>query len=92
MWGTKEEIERRRRIRVSIASYAYEFLNTPITSDSEYDKESYLINLAQNTDNPEMDKWFRENFQPSTGMWIRNHPNLIRLDELARWVIKEMRL
>lgn len=83
-WGSPVEVERRRRIRLAVAAYAYEFLNKPVMSDSEFDREMYLVDLNQTTDNPEMDQWFKDNFVTYSGMWIHSHPNKPGLERRAR--------
>lgn len=75
--------ERKRRIRLSIAAYAYEVLHENFMSDSEYDKESSLVDLSKSTGNKILDKFFQENFDPSTGLWIYSHPDLKRIHELT---------
>lgn len=74
-WGDPEEKETKRRIMVAVAAYAYEIKNNPIWSDAKFDRECLRINLKQKTGNRRMDKWFKANFDPSTGMWVVNHPN-----------------
>lgn len=78
-WGSEVDIERRRRIIVSLAAYTYEFLNEIIMEDPEFDKMCSEINPSINTGHEVMDKFFREKFDPSTGMWIRDHPELDKL-------------
>lgn len=48
-------------------------------SDAEYDELSKQINPEQKTGNEKLDKFFREEFTPDTGMWIRKHPELDKL-------------
>lgn len=81
-WGSKTEIEIRRRILVSIWAYAYEFENTTIVDDFRFDSESALINPKMTTGNKTIDKFFKNRFQPDTGMWIREHPHLERIREI----------
>lgn len=87
---TPTEIERRNRIRLSIAAFAYEFEDDPIMSDGDFDKLSFEIRpkLAtiefyhseqQRARYEILDEFFRTTFQPHTGMWIRKHPELDRL-------------
>lgn len=81
-----EEI--RRRIRVSIWAYAYEFENSLLVADSQFDAEASKINPLLCTsypgrDNSEIDAWFKAHFKPHTGAWIHNHPNLPRIKELC---------
>ena len=73
-----EEI--RNRIRLSVAAFAYEFMNDSIMSDEEYDELSKKINKNKDTGNQYLDNWFRLNFVPDSGMWIRTHPQLSRLN------------
>ncbi len=77
-----KELEVWMRIQVSIAAYAYEFENDVIISDSEFDAMCSKIDLSIDTSNREMDRWFRDNFNPSTGMWIKRHPHLGRLKRI----------
>lgn len=79
---TSIELERRNRIRLSVAAYAYEFDNNSIMSDGEFDQLSKQIDPQVNTQNPLMDKFFREQFSPDTGQWIHKHPELDRLRQL----------
>lgn len=66
----------RLRIRLSVAAYAYEICNDSIMSDSEFDQQSLLIDPSIETGNPKLDKFFKEEFDPSTGQWIHKHPEL----------------
>lgn len=85
-WGTPEEIETRNRIMVAAASYAYEVEGDPIMSDRDFDTLCGRINLLTVTTNPAMDKWFRENFQPDTGMWVHKHPDPEGLTKVLRYI------
>lgn len=75
-WGSSIEKERRLRIRLAVAAYAYEICSEPIMSDSEFDSLCLRVNLSADTGNNKMDAWFRDNFNPSTGQWIHKHPEL----------------
>jgi hypothetical protein len=66
--------ERKNRIRVALFAYAYEVMDDPIASDSDFDSLCLKINPNVITDNPVMDRFFKEEFNPSTGMWIYKHP------------------
>ena len=48
--------EIRNRIRLSVAAYAYEFMNDSIMSDHDYDQLSLQINPQEKTGNELMDK------------------------------------
>lgn len=74
--------EIRNRIILSIAAYAYEFLGESIMTDHEYDELSLKINPNEKTGNDMMDEFFKTQFQPDTGMWIRSHPEIKKLEYL----------
>ena len=75
-----EEIK--RRIKVSVAAYAYEMRNDSIMTDEQFDSECNKVDVTITTGNDVMDKWFRQEFDPCTGQWIHKHPQLKRLNEL----------
>jgi hypothetical protein len=85
---TKIENERRNRIRLSIAAYTYEFLNESIISDGEYDKLALAINVNVKTGHRRLDAFFKNNYDPHTGMWIRKHPDLDGLKRTYERVFK----
>lgn len=70
------EKERQRRICVAIWAYAYEFLSASIVSDAKFDKTCQEIDVKIATGHKVMDKWFKKEFSPHTGQWVRNHPYL----------------
>lgn len=72
--------ETRNRIRLSVAAFSYEYQSDSIMSDSEFDELSRRINPEVETGNEVMDRFFREQFEPDTGMWIRRHPDLRGLE------------
>lgn len=80
-------LETRRRIRLSLAAYTYEALMVSIMSDIEFDELARSIDLTIDTRRPDLDKWFRKNFQPHTGMWIHGHPERERLHIIAERLI-----
>jgi hypothetical protein len=71
----EETKERRLRIRLSVAAYAYEYENDSIMSDAEFDDLCKQVNLEQGTGYRKLDSYFRKEFIPDTGMWIRKHPD-----------------
>ena len=89
-WGTPVEIERRNRIRLTAAAYAYEFLNDPIMSDAEFDDLCKQIDLSVDTGNPVLDNYFREHFIPDTGQWIHDHPELDKVLIMCRRILKRL--
>ena len=76
--------EIRNRIKLSVAAYAYEFLGDSIMTDHQYDELSLEINPKEETGNEKMDRFFKTQFEPCTGMWIRKHPEIRRLDYLYK--------
>jgi len=81
-WGNDVEVETRRRIRLSIAAYAYEVLDRPIMSDSEFDKLAASIRRYQGTCHPLLDEFFVTQFSAMSGMWIHDHPELAKIKAL----------
>lgn len=75
-WGNEIELEIMRRINVSVWAYAYEVEDDPLVSDKKFDNECDKINDETDTGNKEMDKFFKNEFDPFTGLWIYKHPNL----------------
>lgn len=71
---TRIEIERWRRIKLTVWAYAYEIANNPIATDSQFDRLAASIDTT--IDTGRLDDWWRQNFQPHTGMWIYGHPEL----------------
>ena len=87
---TPEEIERRKRIRLSVAAYAYEMEANPTISDAEFDSLARSINPGMSTVEDrhdektkeryaKIDRFFAEKFSPDTGQWIYGHPELDRV-------------
>lgn len=73
------EEQRRYRIRLSLAAYAYEFHDDPIMTDADFDDLSGRVDTNIKTGDEEMDAFFEKKFDPSTGQWIHDHPGLDRL-------------
>lgn len=74
---TPEAMEQRRiRIRLTMAAVAYEFYSESIMSDGDFDALSKRVNPDIETGHPTIDWFFSEHFQPDTGMWIHDHPEL----------------
>lgn len=82
MYSDEIDTEIRTRITLSIYAYAYEYEQHELVSDATYDKLSYLINPNMETRNFMVDKFFREQFGPETGMWICRHPELDKIKDL----------
>jgi hypothetical protein len=88
MWGSPEETERRNRIKLAVAAYAYEFDNTSIMSDADFDELAKQIDPQVSTGHAVIDQFFRTQFQPDTGQWIHRHPELERVKQLYLRVYK----
>ena len=83
---TRAEVERRNRIRLSVAAYAYEIEDDPVMSDAEFDALARQIDVEVLTGHGELDLFFLMDFDPSTGVWVRKHPELQRLAACTRMV------
>lgn len=71
------------RIKLAVAAYAYEFMSFSVMLDAEYDRLSREVDPSISTSRPDMDKWFADNYDPSTGVWVHTHPQQDRLREIA---------
>lgn len=81
-WGTPIEIETRNRIRLAVATYAYEVMDRPIMTDMSWDRLAQAINPKMGTCHPLLDEFFVAKFSPMTGMWIHDHPELDKVKAL----------
>lgn len=88
-WGCAAEVERRRRILLSVAAYAYEIENVSLVDDHTFDAECLKVDVSIDTGHPMLDAWWRENFDPSTGMWIHKHPELWKVALRYRQFMKD---
>ena len=70
---------------MTLAAYAYEFDNNAIMSDAEFDELSKSIRPEISTGMKKHDEFFRKEFEPDTGMWIRKHPFLRKVERTYRW-------
>lgn len=83
---TPEAVEQRRlRIRLSVFAYAYEMLDTSLVPDHVYDEMSRKVNPAIETGHPVIDEFFKTCFEPTSGAWVRRHPEIGKLK--ARFAI-----
>lgn len=79
----EQDFQKRLRCRLAVWAWAYEGLNESLVDDHMFDKECLRVDLDVDTDSPEWDLWWRENFSPETGAWINKHPDKKRLTELV---------
>ena len=75
-------METKNRIRLSVYAYAYEFMNDSLVDDGKFDRLSQEINPNATTGNKIMDDFFAKEFVADSGMWIWNHPELLKVKEL----------
>jgi hypothetical protein len=80
-WGTPKERETRRRIKLCVWAYAYEFHDS-VVPDYLFDVEAYQVDLSVHTDRLDLDFWFIAEFIPDSGMWIHKHPELDKIKQL----------
>lgn len=80
--------EKMRRTHLAMWAYAYEVENVSLVPDAVFDEEARRIDLSVDTDRPDLDAWFRNNFDPDTGVWVHQHPELSRIADLTRNAIK----
>jgi hypothetical protein len=66
--------EVRRRIMVAVWALAYEVYDDSLVADHVFDAECAKVDLSIDTPRPDLDAWFRENFDPCTGQWVWAHP------------------
>ena len=78
--------QRQLRIRLALAAYAYEFESDSILSDADFDAMSLMVDTSIDTGAPDLDFFFSEEFDPSTGNWIRQHPELEKVQRLYWWL------
>lgn len=82
VWGTEVEKQTRLRIQLSVYAYSYEMIDVSLISDFKFDQMCKEVKPEIETGNKKLDKFFKTQFDPSTGMWIRNHPELNNIIEL----------
>jgi len=81
--------ERRLRIQLSVAAYAYEYHNHSVMSDERFDLKCQQINTSTATGNRKLDNFFKKHFSPETGMWVRKHPDKAGLENIYSRIWKE---
>ena len=77
-WGSRVEKERHTRIKLSVLAYAYEIAGDPLASDAEFDALATTSDPTIQTGRH--DQWWASAFQPYTGSWIHNHPDLLGVE------------
>lgn len=84
-WGRPIERERRIRIRLCVAAYAYEIAGAPLIHDAAFDALALQSDVTIQTGRH--DAWWAECFKPYTGSWIHSHPELTRVAVLYRRLV-----
>ena len=79
--------QKKLRMRVSILAYAYEELSTSLVSDSEYDLLASQVDTNVPTDRPDLDEWFKDNYDEFTGAWVHNHPEVERIAAITVGIV-----
>lgn len=74
------EMERWRRIRLSVAAWAYEVHDVSIMPDAVFDKMCLDVDVKVSTGHRKLDQFFRKEFDPSTGVWVHKHPEKGKLE------------
>lgn len=75
-----------RRIHVSVLAYAYEIDDAPLATDDAYDHWARSIRPEISTGRPDLDDFFRTEFTPHTGQWVRRHPEIRKLRVLTECI------
>lgn len=70
------EAETQRRVCLTLWACAYEIYDASYVSDDRFDETARAVDLSIDTGRPDLDAWWRENFEPHTGVWIHAHPEL----------------
>lgn len=81
-WGSPEEVERRRRVRLALWAFAYEFKDESLVPDAVFDEEAMRVDPSVSTGHAVLDTFFRTVYTPHSGQWIHEHPELERVEAL----------
>lgn len=79
--------QKKIRSRLAVLAAAYELYDVSLVSDEEYDQLSTQVRLNVHTGHKVLDEWFRDNYQPDTGMWIHGHPDLPRIRRIVEGIL-----
>ncbi len=80
---TRPEIERRNRIKIAVAAYAYEMLADPVMTDAQYDTLARSIDPKAITGRIDMDVFFGSKYSADSGIWVHQHPEKVLLHRLV---------
>jgi len=76
--------ERRNRIRLSVAAYAYEIASLPTMTDEKFDNLARKIQPSIRTGFELLDDFFAREFTAHSGMWIHKHPELQKIASIYK--------
>ncbi len=82
------EVERRNRIRVAVAAYAVECWDNPIMKPGDYDCLAENIHRELATGHNSLDRFFACEFTPLATDWVRDHPEIDKIEKLYKQRIK----
>jgi hypothetical protein len=77
------------RTRIALGAYAYEIMGKTFISDAEFDRLCRQVDVNISTNRPDLDAWFKKEFDSSTGVWIYHHPDLGRIKHLLENTLKD---
>ncbi len=85
----EHEVEIRNRILVAVYAYAYEAMDDCLVDDRAWDALALSVRPETRTsyrgrDNRALDRFFREEFSPDTGLWVHRHPDKEGLKRIYR--------
>lgn len=69
--------ERRTRVRLCVAAYAYEMGENQTLDDAAFDALALSSDVTIPTGR--FDDWWYDNFNPSSGQWVLSHPDIAGL-------------
>ncbi len=80
--------QKKIRVQLAVWAFAYEVYSHSFVTDSQYDKQSLLVDLSIATDREDLDSWFKDNYSPYTGQWVLEHPEKDRLNTIVQGLIE----
>ena len=81
---TEQQIdtEKRNRIRVAVAAYAYVVEDDQIMTEADFDELSMSISPQMDTGNPLIDAFFADEFSTADATWVLRHPEYERVSHI----------
>jgi len=69
------------RTTVAYMAFLYEIKFDSPMPDLEWDALALKVDVTQSSGDIELDKWYKENYDPNTGSWIYSHPHKDQFEE-----------